>query len=175
MPAPVPEVLAAWMRPFRGYFTAAVWRHALVLVAGAVLAPGRRTVTAALRVMGLGQAPGFAVHHRVLSHPRWSSRAVAHRLLLLLVAALVPEGPVVVGLDDTIERRWGARIVARGIHRDPVRSSRGHLTQGERPALAVRHAARARALGRVRLGPALPDRAGARWCTNRVMGAERRL
>ena len=81
MPASVPEVLAAWMRPFRGYFTAAVWRHALVLVAGAVLAPGRRTVTAALRVMGLGQAPGFAVHHRVLSHARWSSRAVAHRLL----------------------------------------------------------------------------------------------
>jgi hypothetical protein len=55
------------LRPFQGYFTAAIWRHALVLVAGAVLAPGRRTVTAALRVMGLGQAAGFAVHHRVLS------------------------------------------------------------------------------------------------------------
>src|SRR5215213_8099165 len=93
MPAPVPEVLAAWMRPFRGYFTNAVWRHALVLVAGALLAPGRRTVTAALRVMGLEQAPGFAVHHRVLSHARWSSRAVGHRLLLLLVAAFVPRGP----------------------------------------------------------------------------------
>src|SRR4029453_11988814 len=53
MPAPVPAVLAAWMRPFRGYFTTAVWRHALVLVAGVLLAPGRRTVTAALRVMGL--------------------------------------------------------------------------------------------------------------------------
>ena len=129
MPASVPEVLAAWMRPFQGYFTAAVWRHALVLVAGAVLAPGRRTVTAALRVMGLGQAPGFAVHHRVLSHGRWSSRAVAHRLLLLLVAAFVPEGPVVVGLDDTIERRWGARIRARGIYRDPVRSSHGHFVK----------------------------------------------
>ena len=109
MPAPVPEVLAAWMRPFRGYFTTAVWRHALVLVAGALLAPGRRTVTAALRVMGLEQAPGFAVHHRVLSHARWSSRAVGHQLLLLLVAAFVPTGPVVVGIDDTIERRWGPR------------------------------------------------------------------
>src|SRR5215210_2531273 len=129
MPASVPEVLAAWMRPFQGYFTAAVWRHALVLVAGAVLAPGRRTVTAALRVMGLGQAAGFAVHHRVLSDVRWSSRAAAHRLLLLLVAAFAPKGPVVVGLDDTIERRWGARIRARGIYRDPVRSSRGHFVK----------------------------------------------
>jgi DDE superfamily endonuclease len=129
MPASVPEVLAAWMRPFRCYFTAAVWDHVLVLVAGSLLAPGRRTVAAALRVLGLGQATGFAVHHRVLSDARWSSRAVAHRLLLLLVAAFVPEGPVVVGLDDTIERRWGARITARGIYRDPVRSSHGHFVK----------------------------------------------
>src|SRR3954468_16819035 len=129
MPAPVPEVLAAWMRPFRGYFTNAVWRHALVLVAGALLAPGRRTVTAALRVMGLEQAPGFAVHHRVLSHARWSSRAVGHRLLLLLVAAFVPTGPVIVGIDDTIERRWGPKIKARGIYRDAVRSTKGQFVK----------------------------------------------
>src|SRR3954466_2221137 len=100
MPASVPEALAAWMQPFAVDFTTAVWRHVLVLVAGALLAPGRRTVTAALRIMGLDQAPGFAVYHRVLSLGRWSSRAVAHRLLVLLVAAFVPTGPVVVGLDD---------------------------------------------------------------------------
>ena len=129
MPASVPEVLAAWMRPFASTFTTAVWRHVLVLVAGALLAPGRRTVTAALRVMGLDQAPGFAIYHRVLSTGRWSSRAVAHRLLLLLVAVLVPEGPVVIGIDDTIERRWGAKIKARGIYRDPVRSSHGHFVK----------------------------------------------
>jgi hypothetical protein len=79
--------------------------------------------------MGLGEAAGFAVYHRVLSHGHWCSRAVAHRLLLLLVAAFVPDGPVVVGLDDSIERRWGARIAARGIYRDPVRSSRGHFVK----------------------------------------------
>src|SRR3954452_21077989 len=125
MPTSVPAVLAAWMQPFAASFTPAVWRHVLVLVAGVVLAPGRRTVTGALRVMGLDQRPGFAVYHRVLSTGRWSSRAVAHRLLLLFVAVLVPNGPVVVGIDDTIERRWGAKIRARGIYRDPVRSSRG--------------------------------------------------
>src|SRR3954449_11661554 len=129
MPTSVPKVLAAWMQPFASAFTPASWRHVLVLVAGTVLAPGRRTVTAALRVMGLDQAAGFAVYHRVLSLGRWSSRAVAHRLLLLLVAALVPQGPVVIGLDDTIERRWGAKIKARGIYRDPVRSSHGHFVK----------------------------------------------
>src|SRR3954462_5354086 len=129
MPASVPAVLAAWMRPFAPSFTPAVWRHVLILIAGSLLAPGRRTVTAALRVMGLDQEAGFAVYHRVLSLGRWSSRAVAHRLLLLLVAALVPQGPVVIGLDDTIERRWGAKIKARGIDRDPVRSSHGQFVK----------------------------------------------
>src|SRR3712207_5077155 len=124
-----PAVLDGWMRPFRCHFTVAVWRHVLVLVGGALLAPGRRTVAAALRVMGLGEAAGFAVYHRVLSHGHWCSRAVAHRLLLLLVAAFAPDGPVVVGLDDTIERRRGARIAARGIYRDPVRSSHGHFVK----------------------------------------------
>src|SRR4051794_28147057 len=128
-PSVGPAVLDGWMQPFRCHFTAAVWRHVLVLVCGALLAPGRRTVAAALRVMGLGEAAGFAVYHRVLSHGHWCSRTVAHRLLLLLVAAFVPHGPVVVGLDDTIERRRGACIAAKGIYRDPVRSSRGHFVK----------------------------------------------
>jgi hypothetical protein len=46
-----------------------------------------------------------------------------------LVNSLVPTGPVVMGLDDTIERRWGAKINARGIYRDAVRSSHGHFVK----------------------------------------------
>src|ERR687893_30217 len=153
--------LGAWLEPFVATLGRPAWRRALVLVAGALLAPGRRTVASALRAAGLGHAPGFANHHRVLSEGRWSGLALARRLLVLLVAAFAPHGPVVVALDDTLERRWGRRIPARGIHRDPVRSSHGHFTQGQRPALAVRHAAGARALGRLRLGAALPGRAGA--------------
>ena len=128
-PSVVPALLDGWMQPFRCHFTTAVWRHVLVLVCGTLLAPGRRTVAAALRVMGLGEVAGFAVYHRVLSHGQWCSRALAHRLLLLLVSAFVPNGPVVMGVDDSIERRWGARIAARGIYRDPVRSSRGHFVK----------------------------------------------
>jgi hypothetical protein len=123
----VPRSLADWMFPFVSCFTGSTWKHVLVLVTGALLSPGRRTVTAALRVMDLDQTASFAAYHRVLSTASWSARLVAHRLLRLLVAAFVREGAVVIGLDDTIERRWRAK--ARGIYRDPVRSSHGHFVK----------------------------------------------
>src|SRR3954471_5468803 len=90
---------------------------------------GRRTVAAALRAAGYGQAADFTSYHRVLNRNRWSPRHMARRLLLLLVQAFTPEGPVIIGIDDTLERRWGAKIKARGIYRDPVRSSHGHFVK----------------------------------------------
>jgi DDE superfamily endonuclease len=128
MPASAPlAILDRWIAPFSGLFTRPTWPHVLTLVAGALLAPGRRTVASALRVMGLCQIPTFTSFHRVLNRDRWAPQALAEQLLRLLVAAFVPDGPVVIGLDETIERRWGARIKARGIYRDPVRSSKGHF------------------------------------------------
>ncbi len=121
--------LGAWLEPFAAALGRPAWRRALVLVAGAVLALGRRTVASALSATGLGNAPGFAGYHRLLSESRWSGLALARRLLVLLVAAFAPDGPVVVALDDTLERRWGRRIRARGIYRDPVRSSHGHFVK----------------------------------------------
>src|SRR3978361_331473 len=121
--------LAAWMEPFSKAFTAPTWQHVLVLVAGAILSPGRRTVAAALRVTGLDQDPCFTNYHRVLNRNRWSSRRVARCLLRLLVSSFVPDGPVIIGLDDTLERRWGAKIIARGIYRNPVRFSHGHFVK----------------------------------------------
>jgi hypothetical protein len=108
----IPPALAAWLSVFRCCFTAPVWNRVLVLVAGAVLAPGKRTVTRALRVMGLAEEPQFRRYHEVLGRARWDSKAVARRLLLHLLDRLLPDGPVVIGIDDTIERRWGAKIKA---------------------------------------------------------------
>src|SRR6195952_4632545 len=124
-----PPILVSWLAVFRPCFTAPVWNHILVLVAGAVLAPGKRTVTQALRVMGLADRPGFGRYHEVLNRARWDARDVARRLLLHLLAVLLPSGEVVIGIDDTIERRWGGKIKARGIYRDAVRSSHGHFVK----------------------------------------------
>ena len=71
----IPVFLLAWMQPFRSCFTAPVWEHVLILVMGAILAPGKRTVTAALRVMGLDGISNFTSYHQVLNRARWNSRA----------------------------------------------------------------------------------------------------
>lgn len=105
------------------------WRHAEVLLVGAILAPGRRTVTSILRIAGLSQERRFVNYHRVLNRAAWSGRAAAKVLLGLLLDAFLPAGPVLLGLDDTIERRRGKRISAKGIYRDPVRSNGGHFVK----------------------------------------------
>ena len=118
-----PQIVQA-LAPFAPLFSRCVFRHVQVLVAGTILAPGKRTVASALRAMGLDQEERFHRYHRVLSRARWSSREVARVLLGLLVEAFVPEGsPLVVGIDETLERRYGRKISARGVYRDPVRST----------------------------------------------------
>src|SRR6202050_1433398 len=127
---PLPERFLSRLVGFADLFTCPTWSNVLLLLAGAVLAPGRRTVSTALRILGRERDPNFCNFHRILNRAAWSSRAAARHLLILLVRALVPIGaPVVIGFDDTIERRWGAKISARGIYRDPVRSSKGHFVK----------------------------------------------
>ena len=124
-----PSEFQAVIIPYVRLFSRRVFAHVPLLLLGAVLAPGKRTVTSALRIVGLGQQPGWHKYHRVLSRARWSARAASHVLLGQLVAAFLPVGPLVFGLDETLERRWGPRIAARGIYRDAVRSSDAHLVK----------------------------------------------
>jgi hypothetical protein len=120
----LPSQMIRVLLPFVPLFSRRVFRHAQVLLAGAILAPGARTVSSALRAMGLDQEKCFHRYHRVLSRASWSSRKVSGVLLGLLVEAFVPEGsPLVVGIDETLERRYGKKISARGVYRDPVRST----------------------------------------------------
>src|SRR5687768_11997004 len=123
----LPAELLPLIVEFAPLFSKPVWEHAQVLLVGAILAPGKRTVTACLRVMGLSQEKRFVNYHRVLNRARWSPLAASYILLRLLIMCFVPEGELVFGLDDTIERRRGEHITAKGIYRDPVRSSHSHL------------------------------------------------
>lgn len=157
----MPPILLTLMEAFRGFFTAPVFDHVLVLVTGAVLTPGKRTVSAVLRIMGLGQAGGFALYHHVLSQACWDSRAIARKLLAMILDRFLPAGPVIIGIDDTIERRWGQKIAARGIYRDPVPLLARPFRQGQRPALALFHGHDPAALGAAALGLAVPDPVGA--------------
>ena len=125
----LPPAMIGVLAAFAPLFSARVWRHTQVLLGGAILAPARRTVTAALRVMGLGSHRQFHRYHRVLSHARWSGLAVSRVLLSLLVTTFAPTGPLLFGIDETLERRRGKRIAAKGIYRDPVRSSHAHFVK----------------------------------------------
>jgi hypothetical protein len=125
----VPVALTRLIVKFAPLFSKRIWEHVQVLIVGALLAPGKRTVTAVLRVMGRSQEPQFQKYPRVLNRAQWSSLAVARVLLELLVHTFVAEGPVVIGVDDTLERRRGAKIKAKGIYRDPVRSSRSQVVK----------------------------------------------
>jgi hypothetical protein len=125
----LPARFAAIIVAFASLFRHRTWRHAEILLVGAILAPGKRTVTSILRITGLSRERHFVNYHRVLNRARWNGRRAAHRLLELLIDAFVPAGPVILGLDDTIERRRGKRIAAKGIYRDPVRSSDAHFVK----------------------------------------------
>jgi len=114
---------------FMPLFSTLVWEHAQVLLIGAILTPGPRTVSAALRIMGLSLEKHFQTYHRVLNRAVWSSWHVSRVLLGVLVQTFAACGPVIVGIDDTIERRRGAKIKAKGIYRDPVRSSHSHFVK----------------------------------------------
>jgi hypothetical protein len=125
----LPAVMVAALAAFVPCFSPRVWRHAQVLLAGALLAPAQRTVAAALRVMGLAHTAQFHRYHRVLSRARWSGLTLSRLLLRALVTTFAPQGPLLVGIDETVERRRGAKIAAKGIYRDGVRSSHGHFVK----------------------------------------------
>ena len=126
----LPARFAAVILPFAALFAQdRTWRHAQMLLLGALLTPGQRTVCAILRMVGLRWERHFVSYHRVLNRAVWHNRIGTRLLFDMLLAAFVPRGPVLLGVDDTIERRRGKRISAKGIYRDPVRSSKAFFVK----------------------------------------------
>jgi len=125
---PLPEAIILVLSPLAPLFSRRVWRHAQLLLLGAILAPGARTVTAALRAMGRATERHFTNDHRVLNRATWSTRQGSRMLWGVLVTFLVPPGAtIVLGADDTVERRRGRKITAKGCYREAVRSTKKHV------------------------------------------------
>jgi hypothetical protein len=156
----LPTTMIRVLAPFAPLFSKRVFQHVQLLLTGLILAPGKRTVASALRAVGLDEEKRFCRYHRVLSRASWSSREASRLLLGLLVEAFVPDGPLVVGVDETLERRQGKKIAAKGIYRDPVRSSHTHLVKTSALRLGLPDAADSDPMGISGLGVALPFSAG---------------
>lgn len=125
----LPIDIVAIFSAFQSLFSRPLFRHIQILLIGAILTPGSRTVTNALRAMGLQHEKQFQKYHRVLNRAKWSSRHAAKILLSLLIRFFAPTGEVVIGIDETLERRRGEKIAARGIYRDATRSSKSFFVK----------------------------------------------
>lgn len=125
-----PKEFSSQISVFEPLFSKKVFEHVKVLFLGSLLTVGRRTVCGVLRCVGLSQERRFHKYHRVLSRAKWSCLGGGNLLLGLLMDAFTAESePLVFGIDETIERRWGSKIKARGIYRDAVRSSQSHFAK----------------------------------------------
>ena len=118
---------------FSTLFSTNVWNHAQILLTGAILCNNQRTIAAVLRVMGLSHDKHFNNYYRVLNRVCWSGLQ-AGKILLGLLIKLLPESlpeslPIIIGIDDTIERRKGKKIKAKGCYRDAVRSSEKYVVK----------------------------------------------
>jgi hypothetical protein len=127
----LPHIIIDLIDPFAPcFYGVTTWVKAEILLIGTILTTGKRTVTAALRVMGLQDDTKFAQYHHVLNRAAWKPLDLAQVLLKLVIHTFYrPDEPLVFGIDETIERRWGHKIAARGIYRDPVRSSKSHFVK----------------------------------------------
>ena len=127
----LPRFVIDQLDPFvQAIYGESTWAKVHILVIGAILTTGKRTVSAVLRVMGLSHHHNYPKYHQVLSRASWSGLDVSLILLRLLLKTFAQLGePLVFGIDETIERRRGEKIAAKGIYRDPVRSSKEHFVK----------------------------------------------
>src|SRR6188768_412086 len=126
------EPLLPLLTPFAVVFTAPTFRHVLVLVAGTILASGRRRVAAALRAVGLGDERRFTTYHRVLNRGVWSALMLSRLLLGVVVRTfLAPDAPLELVVDGTLERRRGRKLAWNGRFHDATRSQSGHVVTSD--------------------------------------------
>jgi DDE superfamily endonuclease/Archaeal putative transposase ISC1217 len=119
----LPKPVRAVFDPLAPAFTRPTHRRFILLALAALLTLGRHTIANLLRCLG-ALAPGHpSSYHRVFSRDRWSSWTLARGFAHMVLARFVPEGPILLAGDDTVEEHPGKHVFGKGCHRDPVRST----------------------------------------------------
>ncbi len=123
MPTPSAEIIQV-ISVFAVAFSAPTFAKVLTLLPGVILSPGRRTVTAALRMVGLADDKNFSNYHRILNRDHWSPMVMSKLLLGLILRTFPSEdGSLGVLVDDTLERRDGRKIRYKSRFYDAVLST----------------------------------------------------
>lgn len=123
----LPEEIITILTVFSSEFSCPTWKNIQLLLTGSILCRGARRITSILRVMGLQEERNFSKYHRVLSRAQWNSLALSKILLGLLIGLLPKSWPILIAIDETLERRKGKKIKAKGVYRDAVRSSQSKI------------------------------------------------
>jgi len=123
MPTPSAEIISV-LSVFAVAFTVPAFAKSLTLLYGTILAPGRRTVAAALRMVGLADDKHFTNYHRVLNRDHWSPMVLSKILLVLIIQVfLTADLSLALVVDDTLERRQGKEIRYKSRFHDAVLST----------------------------------------------------
>lgn len=125
----LPEEIITILSIFLPIFTRPTWKKVKCLLTGAILCRGPRRITSALKVMGLGDTINFGKYHRVLNRARYNSITLSKLLFGLLIALLPNAWPILIAADETLERRKGKKIKAKGCYRDAVKSSQSTVVK----------------------------------------------
>jgi hypothetical protein len=122
--ARIPQAVQSLLDGFSNEFSSSVWQRFVSLLTAAIMVRGRRTIWRLLCWSGVRVTGHFSSFHRVFSHRRWSSHALAKRLAWAVVARFVPEGPLELVGDDTVSQHRGENVYGKGCHRDAMRCGR---------------------------------------------------
>ena len=119
----IPSAARPLLLKFSFAFTHPTFQRWLVLLMAATLTTGRRTVLNLLRTAQT-LAPGHpSSYHRVFSKRRWSLWPLARALVEFILDRWIPEGPIALAGDDTVDEHRGKTVYGKGCHRDAVRST----------------------------------------------------
>lgn len=126
----LPEEFSKLISVFSPLFSKMVFENVGQLLLGSILTIGKRTICSVLRTLDLREEPNWSKYHKVLNRAKWSAHKCSQSLLSLLIRQFV-EGQkrLIFVIDETLERRWGSKIKARGVYRDAVRSSKSHFVK----------------------------------------------